>query len=164
MSDTAMIAFLPANAAWVKQDFPHMTLVYAGPIADRETSDLNVMAKDGISAARATGSFTLNVTGVETLGDAGEEVDALMLYPTPQLIVARQMVEKWNRSEFSDLLPHVSIGPAGSAFSRPSEDRFVDSNFTERRRNVLPSSVYFDRLAVCWGNDRLIFSLNNYDY
>jgi len=159
-----MIAFLPANAPWCKQDFPHMTLVYAGLIADRDRSEFNAMAKDGISAARATGSFSLNVTGVETLGDAGEEVDALMLYPTPQLIAARKMVDNWNKSEFTDLLPHVTIGPAGSAFSQRADDGFSDSSFATRRRDVLPGSVFFDRLAICWGDDRLIFSLNNYDY
>jgi 2'-5' RNA ligase len=164
MSDTAMIAFLPANGSFVKQDFPHLTLVYAGPIAGRDKSEFNSMGKDGISAARVTGSFTLNVTGVETLGDAGEEVDALMMYPTPQLVVARQMVQQWNKSEFEELLPHVTIGPAGSAYAQRVVDSSDETSYSNRRRDLLPSSVYFDRLAVCWGDDRLIFNLNTYDY
>lgn len=164
MSDTAMIAFLPANAPYVKQDFPHMTLVYAGEIAGRDKSEFNTMGKDAISAARVTGTFSVNVTGVDTLGDPGEEVDVLLVYPTPQLLVARQMVEKWNNSEFTEFLPHVTIGPAGSAYSQGSEDRFGESTYTKRSRDVLPASIFFDRLAVCWGDDRLIFSLSNYEY
>lgn len=159
-----MVAFLPANGSFVKQDFPHMTLIYNGPITDRDKSDFNAMGKDGISAARATGSFSLNVTGVETLGDAGEEVDVLTLYPTPQLLVARQLVEKWDKSGFPKFLPHVTIGPAGSAYAQIMLDNPDEVSYSSRRRDILPSSIYFDRLAVCWGNDRLIFSLNNFDY
>lgn len=164
MSDTAMIAFLPANGSWAKQDFPHLTLVYAGPISGRDKSEFNAMGKDGISAARATGSFSLNVTGVETLGDAGEEVDVLMMYPTPQLLLARQIVEGWNKSEFKDFLPHVSIGPAGSAYAQQVLDTPDEVSYMNRRKDVLPSSIYFDRLALCWGDDRLIFSLSSFDY
>ena len=159
-----MIAFLPANGTWVKQDFPHLTLVYAGPITDRDSGEFNAMGKDAISAARVTGSFTLNATGVETLGEGVEEVDALILYPTPQLLVARQIVQSWNKSEFPELLPHVTIGPAGSAYAQRVVDNPDEMSYTSRQKNMLPSSVYFDRLAVCWGNDRLIFNLNTYDY
>jgi len=159
-----MVAFLPANGSFVKQDFPHMTLIYGGLITDRDKNDFNAMGKDGISAARATGSFSLNVTGVETLGDAGEEVDALMLYPTPQLLVARQLVEKWDTSGFSEFLPHVTVGPAGSAFAESVFDQRDELSYSTRRKDLLPSTIYFDRLAVCWGDDRLIFNLNTYDY
>ena len=160
-----MIAFLPVSGSWAKQDFPHLTLVYAGDIAGRDKNELNELAKDGISAARVTGSFSLNVINVETLGDPGEEVDALMMFPTPQLLLSRQIVEKWNKSEFANFLPHVTIGPAGSAYA----ERVVDTsayNFegSTRRRDILPSSIFFDRLAICWGDDRLIFNLNTFDY
>lgn len=164
MSDGAMIAFLPANGAWVKQDLPHLTLVYAGLITDLDKSVFNAMAKDGISAARVTGSFTLSAVGVETLGDPGEEVDALMMYPTAQLIVARRMVQSWNKSEFTDFLPHVTIGPAGSAFAQQVPSNTDQLTYIDRRRDILPTSVYFDRLAICWGDDRLIFNLSSFDY
>lgn len=164
MSDTAMIAFLPVNGSWVKQDFPHMTLVYAGEIEGRDKSEFNTMGKDGISAARAVGSFSLNVISVDTLGDPGEEVDVLVLHPTPQLLVARKMVENWNRSEFTEFLPHITVGPAGSAYAQRVVDSTVEESYSSRRRDILPSSIHFDRLALCWGNDRLIFNLNTYDY
>lgn len=160
-----MIAFLPANGSWVKQDFPHLTLVYAGPITDRNDTELNAMGKDGISAARAMGSsFSLNVTGVETLGDSGEEVDALVLHPTPQLLVARRIVQSWKKDDFDEYLPHVTIGPAGSAYAQRVLDSTNELSYSTRRQDLLPSTIHFDRLAVCWGDRRLIFNLNTYDY
>ena len=169
MSDTAMIAFLPTNGSWCKQDFPHMTLVYAGVITDRPDSEFNEMAKDAISAARVVKSFSLSVVGVETLGDAGEEVDALMLFPTPQLLVTYNMVApRWNKSEFTEYLPHATIGPVGSAYAQadPLEntDMVNEKSYAQLRRNTLPASIYFDRLAVCWGDNKMIFSLSEFDY
>jgi 2'-5' RNA ligase len=160
-----MIAFLPTNGSWCKQDFPHLTLVYAGEIGDRPDAEFNEMAKDAISAARVVKSFSLSVTGVETLGDSGEEVDALMLFPTPQLLVAYNMVStRWNKSEFSDYLPHATIGPAGSAYMDTVLDNTDEVNYSARQRNTLPASLYFDRLAVCWGDKRMIFALSDFDY
>lgn len=169
MSDTAMIAFLPSNAPWCKQDLPHMTLVFAGKIEGRDKADFNAMGKDAISAARVIRTFSLTVIEVRELGDEGEEVDALIFYPTPQLLVARQMVERWNQSEYKDFLPHATIGPAGSAFADdvPPNDYGgpgYENDFQRKRRNTLPASVYFDRLAVCWGDDKMIFSLGDFDY
>lgn len=171
MSDKAMIAFLPTNGSWCKQDLPHMTLVFAGKITDRPLSEFNEMAKDAISAARIVKSFSLNVVGVETLGDAGEEVDALMLFPTPQLLVAYNSVAaRWDQSEFkNNYLPHATIGPAGSAYAQGyptvnTDDPINDNSYNQRRRNTLPASLYFDRLAVCWGDDKMIFSLSEFDY
>lgn len=166
MSDSAMIAFLPTNGSWCKQDFPHMTLVYAGDITGRPDSEFNEMAKDAISAARVVKSFSLNVVGVETLGDAGEEVDALMLFPTPQLLVAYGLVApRWNKSEFTDYLPHATIGPVGSAHVQGDPFNNTDDvSYYNRRKDTLPASLYFDRLAVCWGDSKMIFSLSEFDY
>lgn len=165
MNTTAMIAFLPAAAPWCKQEFPHMTLVFAGEIAGRDKTEFNEMGKDAITAARIARTFTLTVTEIQQLGDEGEEVDALIFYPIPQLLVARQMVEKWNQSEHKDFLPHVTIGPAGSAYAQndPQTD-YVDEDYRAKRRNTLPASVYFNRLAICWGDDKMIFSLGDFDY
>lgn len=164
MNTTAMIAFLPTNGSWCKQDFPHLTLVFAGEIEGRSISEFNSLGKDAISAARAVGTFSLSVTGVEQLGDEGEEVDALIFYPTPQLLVARKMVESWNQSEHTDFLPHATIGPAGSAYATSVPGNTDDYSYHERRAQTLPSSVYFDRIAACWGDDKMIFGLGSYDY
>lgn len=164
MNTTAMIAFLPTNGSWCKQDFPHMTLVFAGEIGDRGISDFNSLGKDAISAARTIGTFSLQVTGVEQLGDEGEEVDALIFHPTPQLLLARKMVESWNQSEHTDFLPHATIGPAGSAVVTSAPFNTDDYSYRDRRAQTLPSSVYFDRIAACWGDDKMIFGLGAYDY
>jgi 2'-5' RNA ligase len=160
-----MIALLPLKAPWCKQDFPHMTLVYAGDIEGRDKSEFNALAKDAITAARAVRTFSLTVTEIRELGDEGEEVDALVFYPIPQLLLARQVVEGWNQSEHKDFLPHVTIGPAGSAFTdEVSPTDYVDDSYRAKHRNTLPASVYFDRLAICWGEDKMIFSLGDFDY
>jgi len=162
VADDAMIAFLPDSAPWCKQDLPHMTLVYAGPIADRPITDFNTMAKDAISAARIVRGFSLNVTGVEEWGEQ-EKVDVLTLYPIPQLLLARQVVEQWDDGEFKEFKPHVTIGPAGSAFSA---DVPVDTNmyspYEGARRSTLPSTIFFDRVVIAWGAKRLVFNLSSY--
>ena len=155
-STDAMIAFLPVDGSWCKQDFPHMTLVHAGLIADRNEEDFNSMSKDAISAARVIGSFHLSVMGVEELGK-DEKVDVLTLYPTPQLLVARKIVERWDTGVFPDYKPHVTIGPAGSA--APIMD-FAPVYSMDYRRQSLPTKVFFNRIATCWGDKKLIFDIN----
>lgn len=161
MSDTAMIAYLPVDGSWCKQDLPHMTLVYAGPISDLQESDLNVLGKDAVSAARITGAFSLPVTAVEKMGEGIEAVDALVLYPNPQLLLARNLVEKWNKSEYKDFKPHATIGPVGSAFVDDVNYNNTAGS-TYYRRQSLPDRLYFDRIAVCWGDKKLVFNTNSY--
>ena len=140
MSDGIMIAYLPIDGSWCKQPLPHMTLVYAGTLLEREYSDFNRLAKDAISVARLTSPFSLDVTGVEVFGDE-EKVDVLRLSSTPELIRARQLVEHWNKSEFTEFKPHVTVGPTGSA------------------RGMLPTKLYFDRIMVAFGNEDMTFKL-----
>lgn len=156
MSDDLMIAYLPADGSWCKQDFPHMTLAWGGPIADRKDEDFNSMAKDAISAGRITGTFSLNVTSVEEWGET-ERVDVLTLYPTPQLLLARNLVEKWHTSKFKEFKPHATIGPAGSASAIVENPPLYSEGY---RRQVLPTRLYFDRIAACWGDKRLIFRID----
>ena len=137
-----MIAYLPVRGEWCKQPLPHLTLVYGGKITEQEYSVFNQMAKDAIIVSRLAGGFQLDVTGVETFGDDDEKVEVLTLEPTPDLIRARQLVEHWNRSEYTEFKPHVTVGPVGSA------------------RGVLPTSLYFDRVMVAYGNEDMTFLLN----
>ena len=157
MFTDAMIVFIPIDGSWVKQDFPHMTLVHAGPIADRNEQEFNQMAKDALSAARVTGCFNLCVTGVEELGQS-EKVDALILYPSPQLVQARKMVAHWDTGEFPDFKPHVTIGPAGSAAAIVEPTPVFSEGY---RRQSLPTKLYFNKIAACWGDQRLIFDMEN---
>jgi 2'-5' RNA ligase len=156
MSTDAMIVYLPIDGSWVKEDFPHMTLVYGGPIADLNENDFNTMAKDAISASRLTGTFNLSVTGVEEFGEGVDKVDVLTLYPTPQLLLARKLVEKWSVSEF-EFSPHVTVGPVGSAAAIVENTPRYSEGY---RRQVLPTKIYFNRIAACWGDKRLIFGID----
>lgn len=164
--DDAIIAFLPEDGSWCKQDFPHMTLVYAGEIEKLQETDLNSLAKDAITAARITGPFSLEVTGVEELG-TDEKVDVLTLYPNPQLLVARRLVQHWDTGEFPEFKPHATIGPAGSAFSvkKPYVDGYEivsDRESYLTRRDVLPDRLYFNRVCVTWGDKKLVFRTNSF--
>lgn len=160
MADDMLIAFLPVDGSWVKTDFPHMTLAWGGPIADRSDDDFNKMAKDAISAARITGTFNLNVIGVEEMGDT-ETVDVLTLYPTPQLLLARRLVEGWDSGDFPEYIPHVTIGPAGSAAAIVQNTPMYSEGY---RRQALPTRLYFNRIAACWGDKRLVFDIDSMNY
>lgn len=161
MFDEAISAFLPTNAEWCTHDFPHMTLVYAGAAEDMDSNSWNSFAKDSISAARVMrGPFSLPVTGVEELGDT-EKVDALIMHPSPQLLVARHLMEKWNKSEFKDFLPHATIGPAGSAFTEAISYHDGAEDTVRYKRQTLPHQVHFNRMAICLGPKRLVFDLSD---
>lgn len=158
MSKHAMIAFLPSNGSWCKQELPHMTLVYAGETDRLQSGDFNKLAKDAISAGRLTGSFVLQVTGVEELGDDPEKVDVLTFHPTPQLLVARKMVEYWNASQYKDFKPHATIGPVGSAAE--IANRFLDD--VPENHSVLPTQLWFNKIGAFWGDKQMVFQLGDY--
>lgn len=143
MSTGVMLAFLPSgDTSWCKQDLPHLTLVYAGDIADQPITAFNDLAKDAITVARTMKPFKLDVLGVNVFGtEDSPKVDALSLQPIPQLYTARKLVDHWNASEFKDLSPHVTVGPQGSA------------------DGTIPTVLYFDRLVAAWGNRQLVFNL-----
>jgi hypothetical protein len=63
VSDGVMLAFLPTDTSWCQQPLPHMTLVYAGTIADLPMSAFNDLAKDAITVARQTEHLASISTG-----------------------------------------------------------------------------------------------------
>lgn len=143
MSDSVMIALLPITDDWCKLEIPHMTLVFAGKVADLNPSEFNEMAKDVAYLAQLASPIYLRAIGVETLGKGDEEnplVDAVILQPTQQLLAMRRSVERWNASEFP-FKPHCTIGPVGGVI----ENR--------------PYSLAFDRIMVAWGDDNITFWL-----
>jgi 2'-5' RNA ligase len=139
MSTGVMIAFLPTPTNWYKgQDFAHLTLIYAGDIMSMPMSSFNELAKDAITVAKMMPPFSLDVLGVDVMGE-GDKVDVLTLKSTPELLRARDLVEHWNGSQYTNFIPHVTVGPEGSA------------------EGMLPVKLYFDQLMVAWGNRQLLF-------
>lgn len=137
-----MLAYIPVNTEWARQSLPHLTLVYCGTVDDLSPAAYNRLAKDAVSAGLMTGPMALEVTGVEVFGDDAEKVDVIKLHPIPRLLTARRIVESWNASEHP-FNPHVTIGPEGSA-----------------NDVVIPPILYFDKIMVGWGDQRMTFSLS----
>lgn len=152
--DDAMIAFLPTDDSWCQQEFAHMTLVYAGEISEITEGDFSAFAKDMLSVSRVTGSFSLPVLAVEEFGEDMDAVDVLVFHPSPALMIARNFVMRWNKSEHVDYRPHATIGPAGSAFN--IAQGYADGY----RKKGLPQSLYFSKIVATWGDKKLIFNLN----
>jgi 2'-5' RNA ligase len=138
-----MLAFLPTNTEWCKQELPHMTLVYCGTTEEVSEAMFSDIAKDSLLVANMMRHpFSLDVTGVEVFGGNGDgpKVDVLRLGPTPQLVLARRLVQHWNASQHP-FNPHATVGPEGSA------------------EGELPTQLFFDRILASWGPKKLIFRL-----
>lgn len=142
-SDGVMIAFLPTTSDWCKIDLPHMTLVYAGVKSDLTPTDFNSLAKDAATIALLTSPFALNVKSVDVYGEGAGKVNALNFTATPELLAMRRTVEKWNKSEFS-FNPHATIGPV-----------------TDLAPIYPPPVVGFNKIMVGWGDEQIVFNLNN---
>lgn len=138
-SASSMIALLPMTSDWCCIELPHLTLVYAGEIKDLQESAFNDMCKDACSIAMLARPVTLRVTSREKFGNWSEDpanaVDVFRLQATSELLAMRHQVEGWNKSEFKDFNPHVTIGPPGSVVNPPSY-------------------IAFDRIMVAWGRDK----------
>ena len=141
-SDSSMIAFLPDEASWVQQKLPHLTLVYAGPIAEAGSSLKRDLLLETSLLAAFVPRLWLPVLGVDQFGDDVDRVDVLRLLRTVPLDVARRMVESYSKSQHKTYNPHVTIGPVGSANQ-------VD----------LPKGVFFSRVMLSWGDDHVVFDL-----
>ncbi len=138
-----MIAYLPVDAWWCKQELPHMTLVYAGSVDDLSRGDFSSLAKDASTIATLSRPFFSKVIDVEVFGPPGEQVDVLKLDKTPMIAAARTIVERWNKSEYS-FNPHATVGPVGSA------------------RELVggpPMMIEFDKIMVAFGEESIVFKL-----
>ena len=139
-NESAMVALLPTTSEWCKIELPHLTIVYVGEIWDLKPSTQNDLGKLAVSISRAVSPLTLEVLGVDILGDT-DLVDVLLLRPNPVLLELRSAFEEWNGSDYKSFLPHATIGPAGS------------------RPMVLPKTLTFDRIVVAWGESYLTYNL-----
>ena len=137
-----MIALLPASADWTDVELPHMTLVFCGKIDERKPGDFNEMAKDAASIAMLSkGFFVAENIGIDTFGPPEELVDALVIRPTSEIMAARRFLEKWNRSDYPDFKPHITIGKHPVMLTNVSR------------------LIVFNRLSVNWGSDSITFWL-----
>jgi len=135
---SVMIALLPTSSEWCHIELPHMTLVFCGKVTDHDDNPLafNEMCKDACTIAMLGRPPTLQVTTREKFGNWGDgEVDVFRLRNTPELQAMRNIVEKWDASEFP-FNPHVTIGPVGSSVPEP------------------PRYITFRRIGVFWGRDQ----------
>lgn len=143
--ESVMIALLPVTTDWCHIELPHLTLVYAGKKKDLEAGAFNELAKDAASIAMMNRPIALEVYKREMFGnwseDPADAVDVYRFRDKPELTGMRRVVERWNRSEFKDFKPHVTIGPPG-----------VTVEFE-------PRIISFDRIGVFWGREHeLIFN------
>lgn len=136
-----MVALLPTDTSWCKIALPHLTIVYAGEIEDRNPTDFNILAKEVAMVAALVPPIFAKVFGVEVLGDE-DKVNVLTIEPTPQLKALRSMFEMWNKSEY-EFKPHCTIGPAIEPYSP----------------DTLPFTLLFDRIMVGWGEQQINFWL-----
>src|ERR1044071_1423047 len=141
-SSSIMIALLPISSDSCRIELPHMTLVYAGEVADQKPGAINELAKDACSLAQLSHPLTLRTKGTEVFGGRGydKEMDVIRLELTPELMAMRRFVDHWNASEY-DFNPHVTIGEAGGGVPE------------------IPSHIAFNKVCVGWGNDYLTFNL-----
>lgn len=140
---SVMIALLPINSDWCKIKLPHLTLVYAGLVADRKPGDFNEISKDASLLATLARPLTLRTFGTDVFGGRGydAQMDVIRMKPSPELLAMRRIVEKWNASEY-DFNPHVTIGPHGDGLP-------ID----------IPSHIAFNKVCVGWGDDYLTFNM-----
>jgi 2'-5' RNA ligase len=143
--DGVMIAFLPNNADFTNVELPHMTLVYAGTKQELSPGDFNSIAKDAATVATLLHPFALRVSGSDIFGEGTTDnptVRVLKLRPSSEIMAARRIVERWNKSTHP-FNPHVTIGPATHRFDELEMPRFIG----------------FDRVYVGWGDESLTFWL-----
>lgn len=147
VNEGVIVGLLPMTTDWCKQDFPHMTLVYAGKVSEHGPSTFNELAKDAAALAMMNRPINVRVKGTSVFGDGTQEnplVDVLLLEPTSEIMAMRRTVEQWDASDYSSFRPHATIGPRGSS-------SVID----------IPPMLCFDRIIVCFGEDALTFLMRS---
>ena len=142
-SQDVMVALLPMTTDWSKETLPHLTLVYAGDMANLKPSDMNELGKTASSIAKRHRPIQLFVIGPTVFGEEPDRVDVLLLRNNPELMEMRQRVADWSVSQWP-YRPHVTIGPVGS--------------LAQLNGNI-PPAIAFDRITVRFGQEDLTFWL-----
>lgn len=140
--DDIMIALLPMTTDWSTLELPHVTLVYAGKVEDRKPNEFNAMAKSVSSLAALSKPLLLSVMNIDKMGPPEDAVSALMLRPTTELMAMRNIVSEWDTGKYPVYMPHATIGP-----------------YPTSTNAIINQQIAFDRLAICWGQDHLVFNM-----
>jgi 2'-5' RNA ligase len=127
---------------------PHLTLVYAGRQSENDALALDGLSKTALSIALMNNPITLPTLTMDVFGDGTADqpkVDVIRFHTTLPLIKMREAVQSWNASKHM-FNPHMTIGPEGS---------WLDA---------VPTSVSFDRVAFCNGDQKQEFRMNRSSY
>ena len=141
-----MLAFLPEDPYWARQDLPHLTLVYAGKQVEHSAEDFIQMSMAARWIGEAMTRFSLKVTEPDVYGSGTDEnpyVDVFKLQPSSELVIARSFVEEWNKSEHL-YSPHVTVGPQGTIAEQEIR---------------IPSTITFNQVCLAWGPRRIKYPL-----
>jgi 2'-5' RNA ligase len=138
--DSVMVALLPVNRDWCRQDLPHMTISYLGHVPDLRESVHNELLKQALRLSMAYPSLQVPVTNVTEFG-TDELVNVLLLEKTTELIQLYEFFKEWDITDFS-FTPHCTIGPTGSIVGVR-----------------VPEFIRFDRILVSWGQANTIYRL-----
>lgn len=135
-SDSVMVAFYPAESYGSVMSPPHVTVVYAGEIGenDIEFDDLRA-AFDAVRVDR----FSAEVTGQELFGE--DEDTWVLTLEHPVLREVRGQFDQYNRSEYTDYQPHLTLNVDGEPLAEP------------------PTNIDIDRIALHWGDQVYIREL-----
>lgn len=145
MNTSAMVALLPSNDSWCRQDLAHMTVVYLGELEDlSDTLRIELTQKVSDLACLMRG-FSVKVLKQEIFG-TDESVDVLTIDKSPQVLALRSFFQDHNASEHTDYSPHVTIGPHEALSENTSKE---------------PSPMYltFNRIGLFWGDEQVVFYL-----
>ena len=136
-----MIALIPESFYLTNIEFPHCTLVYLGRVEKQTHKRYLELLGITSGLATITRSFTAKAIGYDTFGPTEDRVKVLKLERNPELHALRSFVERFNKSEFKEFRPHITLGS-------------WDTEVYEH-----PNAVRFNRLALCWGESRTFFRL-----
>ena len=151
---TSMISFLPQNDFEFKRlgvKFPHMTLVFAGEIDAPDAPTFKELALAGSHIAYTINTFPLYAGGLQTFGEAPDEVRVLRLHQSILLSGIRRSVEHFNRSEYKTYQPHITLE------NSPGEGD--PAEIAEFANRVSRDYILFTRLVVSHGEDHLEIGL-----
>ena len=143
-NDSSMIALLPDEAPWVKQDLPHLTLVYSGEVA--KLSDQDIILLKGLTRALSLvfRPQLLDSISVDVFGKDDDRVHVVRTSKSDDLTLMRSLAERFDASEYKVYKPHVTVGPIG-----------------QTQVSGVPDQILFDRIGLFIGDEKWVYNLSS---